>query len=210
LTETSTPQMIRRITSHWMESMMHRTTVLQILILFLLSPGTVIASPQSGSVILIDGIVFTVELPGEVPAYAAVEGEGLHVFVEGQGTLNLDGIEALRDHELNGQTVIFQQGFLFDISGFPDFLEALSVSTAGKLDLPGDLPDLFFSGNGTCTAGEGGRNCTLDLDALVNGGGSILFNIANINIDHTSAGFMLSDFAGTARMIVCSRPGWSI
>jgi hypothetical protein len=93
---------------------------------------------------------------------------------------------------LDGQTVTIQQGFKVTI----DSVDAgqFDVYTAGRMQLPGELPPISFKGKGNGTAEEiskGIYDVTMDLSTRTKRGGKLIFAlIARINIDHTSAGFM--------------------
>ena len=74
------------------------------------------------------------------------------------------------------------------------------VGTAGRLELPGELPSIFFKGkgDGTVTCAEGTCDLVMELDTRTKGGSKLSFYIARLDIDHTSAGIILQDFGGIA------------
>jgi hypothetical protein len=154
----------------------------------------VYARPQE--VVLIENLVYTVkDVP--VPEYISSKAKGQLIYAEGEGTINCNGVTACEQAGLDGQTVVLRQGFTVEIQGVS--AGYFKAATAGKLQLPGEYPAVFFKGKGDGTAGCSEETCdlTMELDTRTRGDGKLAFSlIARIHIDHTSAGIVLDPGSG--------------
>ena len=150
------------------------TVMLFLVALVLASVPNVYAKQKA--VVLVENLVYTVkDVP--VPDDALPEGKGQLVYAVGEGIINCNGVTACEDAGLNGQTLTIQQGFLFDIDGFPEAaLEGFAIRTAGRLQLAGGSPR-FFKGRGSGIIECSDETCdlTMELDTRIKGGGKLSF-----------------------------------
>jgi hypothetical protein len=170
--------------------MYKKIVVSLLLVVMVFAPvSNVYAKPQR--TVLIEDLVYTVkDVP--VPDHISSRMRGRLIYAEGEGTINCNGVTACEQAGLDGQTVVFRQGFTVEIQGVS--AGYFKAATAGRLQLPGEYPPVFFKGKGDGTAEcfEGTCDLTMGLTARMKGGGKLIFSlIARLDIDFTSAGIVL-------------------
>ena len=161
-------------------------------------------SAKPKATILIEDLVYTIKnVP--VPETISNNMKGQLIYAEGEGTINCNGVEACTEAGWEGQTVTIKQAFT-GTSVAAVVVAATETSfkaaTAGKLDLSGENPAIFFKGkgDGTIECSDGTCDLVMELDTQTKGGSKLSFSLVAINIDHTSAGIVCDSFGGEATL----------
>ena len=102
------------------------------------------------------------------------------------GTIDCNRVAACIEAGLDDETVTIEQVFVLG-KRLSDGSVIIPTRTAGRIQLPGELPAIAFKGKGTGTAEcvEGVCRSSLVLDTRTKRGGKLIFRL---DIDHTSAG----------------------
>ncbi len=168
-------------------------------VLALLPAAPASATPKA--TILIEELVYTVAEPPALPEFDVDKFKGQVMYAVGQGIIDCNGVLTCEQAGADGLAVTFQQFFLLDIDGFPAAaLEGFAVGTVGRVQLPGEAPDIYFKGKGSglVTCPDTTCNLALSLDARTSSGGKLAFSLVSIHIDHTSAGIIATELTGMA------------
>jgi hypothetical protein len=183
---------------------MYKKIVIALLLFAVVFIPVSTASAKPKAVILIEDLVYTIK---EVPALdsISINVKGQLIYAEGEGVINCNGVEACEEAGWEGQTVTIKQVFTgISVAAAIDDPAAASfkAATAGKLDLPGENPAIFFKGkgDGTIECSDGTCDLAMELDTQTKGGAKLSYSLVAINIDHTSAGIVCDSFGGEATL----------